>query len=157
VLRLPPLRERPGDLAPLIERLLEKANDAGASEEPGYQRKALSAGAKNLLLNHSWPGNVRELENTLMRATVWTEGPNIGARDMRAAMLGESTSADSALMLRELGNGFELDKLLGDVSRDYITRALKEAEGNKNRAAELLGLNSRQTLNNRMKSLGFGS
>jgi DNA-binding NtrC family response regulator len=155
VLRLPPLRERKGDLAPLIDRLLEKANDLGAAEEPGYRRKALSAGAKNLLLNHSWPGNVRELENTLMRATVWTEGASIGTSDLRAAMQSEPASGESARWLRELGDGFALDQLLGDLSRDYIARALKEAAGNKSRAASLLGLSSRQTLNNRMKSLGL--
>ena len=153
VLRLPPLRERKGDLAPLIERLLAKANALAASEEPGYRQKVLSAGAKNLLLNHSWPGNVRELENTLMRATVWTDGASIGPADIRAAVQSEPVAGESARWLRELGGGFKLDELLAELSRDYIARAVKEADGTKTRAAALLGLGSRQTLNNRMKSL----
>jgi DNA-binding NtrC family response regulator len=157
VLRPPPLRERKGDLGLLIDTLIERANEAGQKEEPGYERKKLSVGAKNLLLNHLWPGNVRELENTLMRATVWTEGPTISERDMRAAMMSESPSEGATLAQKPLGDGFELDQTLADISKAYIALALKEAEGNKSRAAELLGLNSRQTLNNRLKSLGLAS
>jgi transcriptional regulator with PAS, ATPase and Fis domain len=157
VLRLPALRDRKGDLAPLIQRLLDKANDVGSAEEPGYKRKTLSAGAKNVLLNHPWPGNVRELENTLMRATVWTESASVSEREMRAALMGELAPGATALCQMELGDGFELDVTLDTISRDYILRALKEARGNKSRAAELLGLKSRQTLNNRMKSLRLSS
>ena len=59
VLNIPPLRERTGDLALLIDRLLEQVNRETVSE-PGYQEKKISAGARNLLLAHGWPGNVRE-------------------------------------------------------------------------------------------------
>jgi DNA-binding NtrC family response regulator len=155
VLHLPPLRERQGDLGLLIERLLEKANEAALNEEPGYERKKISAGAKKLLLNHPWPGNVRELENTLMRATVWTHGGVVSERDMLGALMSEPTSRQSLLSRKPLAKGFDLDKTLDDISREYVQAALKEADGNKTRAAELLGLHSRQTLNNRMKSLGL--
>lgn len=155
VLRPPPLRERQGDLGLLIERLLENANQAALGEEPKYERKKLSAGAKKLLLNHSWPGNVRELENTLMRATVWTEGSSISERDVRAALLSEPTSKQDPLSRKPLGEGFDLDQTLAEVSREYVRAAMKESGGNKSRAAELLGLNSRQTLNNRLRSLGL--
>ena len=154
VLRLPPLRERKGDLQPLIGTLLDKANQTGAEEEPGYQRKSLSPGAKNLLLNHPWPGNIRELENTLMRATVWTSGTTITERELRHALLSGVGGNHHNVAAIPLGDGFELDEHLSEISRQFVTRALKEADGNKSRAAELLGLNSRQTLNNRMKVLG---
>jgi DNA-binding NtrC family response regulator len=157
VLRLPPLRDRKGDLQPLIEHLLAKANDAGVAEEPGYQRKTLSPGARNLLLNHHWPGNVRELENTLMRATVWTASDTITPADLRAAMLDSAAPTSVVPRLAELGNGFSLDQTLAELSRAYIKEALLLAPDNKSRAAELLGLNSRQTLNNRMKSLGLAT
>lgn len=55
VIRLPPLRERKGDVGVLLRDLLEKANEAGEREEPGYVRKAISPGAKNLLLGYPWP------------------------------------------------------------------------------------------------------
>jgi DNA-binding NtrC family response regulator len=159
VLRLPPLRERQGDLGPLLQELLEKANRAGEGDEPGYVRKSLSAGAKNLLLGHSWPGNVRELENTLMRATVWTVGPRIGERDVQAALLvgsGAIPPIDGAegMVPQPLGEGFALDEHLAAISRRYVKTALEQANGNKTRAAALLGFASRQTLNNRMRSLG---
>jgi DNA-binding NtrC family response regulator len=163
VLRLPPLRERKGDVGVLLRDLLEKANQAGEREEPGYVRKAISPGAKNLLLGYSWPGNVRELENTLMRASVWTEGPRISERDVVAALLGAAHAASGAerlgghgeLAITGLEDGFNLDEHLSVISRRYVKAALEQADGNKSAAAKLLGLASRQTLNNRMRSLGL--
>jgi transcriptional regulator with GAF, ATPase, and Fis domain len=70
VLKLPPLREREGDLSLLIDRLLEQVNQEG-EEDPGHQHKNLSPGARNLMLTYHWPGNVRELLNTLRRAVLW--------------------------------------------------------------------------------------
>lgn len=157
ILRPPPLRERQGDLGPLIEALLDRANEIAAKEEPAYERKKLSPGAKKLLLAHSWPGNVRELENTLMRATVWTEGATIAEADMRAAFLEEPQTRNDAVRLQPLDEGFSLDETLDELSREYIRAALKQANGNKSQAAKLLGLNSRQTLNNRMEALGLSS
>lgn len=152
VVRLPPLRDRKGDLSPLIEQLLEKANDAAANEEPKYERKVLSAGAKNLLLQHQWPGNVRELENTLMRATVWTRGAKVTEADIRASLLGEAVGIAAD---KPIGEGFKLDDELDAIARRYLERALKQTNHNKARAAELLGLNSRQTLTNRMNKVGL--
>jgi len=154
VLRLPPLRERQGDVGLLIDALLDKANELGAGEEPGYLRKSLSPGARNLLLNHPWPGNVRELENTLMRATVWTEGAAIREQDARAALVGVGISASTQPFAPALGSGFDLDAHLADINRECLKQALKQTDGNKSRAAKLLGLKSRQTLNNRMEKLG---
>lgn len=154
VLRLPPLRERKGDLQPLIDTLLDRANQVGVEEEPGYQRKTLSPGAKNLLLNHHWPGNVRELENTLMRATVWTTATTITERDLRQAFLGTSGSDRIDAATIPLGDGFELDAHLNEIERHLIVRAMAQSAGNKSQAARLLGLNSRQTLNNRMEKVG---
>jgi DNA-binding NtrC family response regulator len=102
---LPPLRERRGDLQPLIDGLLEKANRIGAEEEPGYKSKTLSPGARRLLLAHPWPGNVRELENTLMRATVWMREGVISEQAMRAAL--DESGPPAALTLQQ---GFNLDE-----------------------------------------------
>lgn len=154
VVRLPPLRDRKGDVSPLIDSLLQKANEAAEREEPGYQRKVLSAGAKNLLLHHPWPGNVRELENTLMRATVWSEGSRISEGDIRASLLGEPVGVAAE---KAIGEGFSLDDELTSISRRYLERAMQQAEGNKAQAARLLGLNNRQTVTNRLKALGIKS
>lgn len=80
VLRVPPLRAREGDLAPLIDALLERINRQSETE-PGYLPRRITREAKKLLMRQSWPGNVRELENTLRRAAVWSERPSIEAAD----------------------------------------------------------------------------
>ena len=72
IIRLPPLRERAGDISLLIDALLKQVNDASASI--GIGNKKISVAAKNLLLQHAWPGNIRELLNTLQRAAVWSGG-----------------------------------------------------------------------------------
>ena len=146
VLRLPALRERPGDLGLLIDRLLEQVN-RDAEGDPGFRRKSLSPGARNLLLQHRWPGNVRELLNTLQRAAIWAEGDVIEAVDVRGSLLPVRAASEHVLD-RPLGNGFDLQELLAQIARHYLRRAMMDAHGNKTKAAELVGLSSYQTLTN---------
>src|SRR3954465_7215800 len=72
-LKLPPLRERPGDIAALAEFFVEKYAKAN-----GLSRRLLSPDAREQLLRAPWPGNVRELENTLHRAVLLSPGEMIG-------------------------------------------------------------------------------
>ena len=75
-LKLPPLRDRPGDLG-LLTRPFDRTDQSGKRRNsPGTDVKKISPNAKNVLLNHDWPGNVRELQNTLRRAMVWTDSEN---------------------------------------------------------------------------------
>jgi transcriptional regulator with PAS, ATPase and Fis domain len=151
VLKLPPLRERPGDLGLLIDHLIAQVNRE-AQSEPGFKEKKLSVGARNLLLSHPWPGNVRELGNTLRRAAIWSDGPSISSEDVREALLPLTTTARPDVLGRPLGGGFNLRDLLKDVARHYLERALDEAQGNKTKAAGLVGLPSYQTLTNWLKT-----
>ncbi|HEX2569074.1 MAG TPA: sigma 54-interacting transcriptional regulator [Polyangia bacterium] len=154
VLIMPPLRERPGDAGLLIDRALEQINRENAGD-PGYQPHRLAPAARSLLLAHSWPGNVRELFNTLRRAALWSSGPTIGADDVREAILPAAAPAGADTILgRPLGEGLDLPELLAEVARHYLTRALKEGQGNKSRAAALLGLPSHQTLGNWLRRYG---
>ena len=73
VFKLPPLRERQGDVGFLIQKTVDKLN-AEFGGRAGFVQKKLSPGATNLLLRHGWPGNVRELEATLRRAFIWSKG-----------------------------------------------------------------------------------
>jgi len=150
MLKLPPLREREGDLSLLIDRLLEQVNRDG-EEDPGYQHKDLSPGARNLMLKHPWPGNVRELLNTLHRAALWSEGATITEDDLREALLLFLAREDDNLLEQPLTPGFNLSDLLGNVARHYLQRALAETQGNKTKAAELLGFANYQTLSNWLK------
>lgn len=147
LLKIPPLRERTGDLGLLIDCLMQQVNRAAAGE-PGYTIKKLSVGAKKLLLAHSWPGNVRELLNTLHRAAIWSEATAISTEDVRDALLPTPTTQRHGILDRPLGHGFDLQTLLKEVAQHYLGRALAEAQGNKTRAAELVGLPSYQTLTN---------
>lgn len=153
VLRIPPLRERTGDLGMLIDHLLAQVNHEAATE-PGFKEKKLSAGARNLLLAHPWPGNVRELLNTLRRATIWSDGAAITSEDVREALLPAGRAVRQDVLGRPLGAGFKLQELLEEVARHYLGRAMDEAGGSKTKAAELVGLPSYQTLSNWLSKYG---
>ena len=146
-LKLPPLRERKGDLSILLDQLLTQVNEEHV-QEPGYEHKKFSVGARNILLAHPWPGNVRELLNTLHRATLWTPGYTIQSEDVREALLPAIDRKDSGILDRPLGDGLNLPNLLALVARHYLVRALDEAYGNKTQAARLVGLSSYQTFTN---------
>jgi DNA-binding NtrC family response regulator len=143
----------------LIDRLLDQVNHEAAREQPGYRQKKLSAAAKNLLLNHGWPGNVRELLNTLQRAALWSDDQIIDDVAIKKSLLRlpHTASQQDALLGQSFDEGFSLPKVLNDVGRHYIERALKEAHGNRTRAAALLGLASYQTLNNWIERYGVST
>ncbi len=153
VIRLPPLRERPGDLTPLIDHFLAAANRKFA-DQPGVEQKTLSPQARNLLLRHVWPGNVRELQATIDRLVLWAPNPAVTADDVQEELLATVRDAPADLLGRPLGNGLELPSLMAELARHYVERALTEADGNKTRAAELVGLPSYQTLTNWVNRYG---
>jgi DNA-binding NtrC family response regulator len=151
VLKVPPLRERAGDLGLLIDELLMKENLDAEKAEPGYMHKKLSTGARNLLLAHPWPGNVRELHLTLRRSAIWSDGATISTEDVRESLLAVPHAQRRDVLGRPLGGGLNLQEILKEVARHYLGRALDEAAGNKTRAAELVGAPSYQTLSNWLK------
>ena len=153
-INLPPLREREGDLSPLIDELLGRINYEMA-HDPLFEAKGLDAGARALLLAQSWRGNVRELQNTLRRALVWSDRRMLQSEDIADALLPEITPRSVAVMDRELGNGFDLEKVLAEVEAHYIRRALDRSGGNKSQAARLIGYSSYQRLDMRRNKLGL--
>ena len=118
VLQIPPLRERKGDLSLLIENILDKINKERA-DYPGWKHKKLSAGAKNLMLQHPWQGNIRELINTLSRAAIWVTGETIQTEDIKEAFFsaGRATPQQDSILNRPLGEGFSLSELLPKFPR----------------------------------------
>jgi transcriptional regulator with PAS, ATPase and Fis domain len=147
VLKVPPLRDREGDLGYLLDKLLERLN-LELGMRPGATHKKLSVGARHLLLRHGWPGNVRELESTLRRAFIWSKGPTLDEGELRDALLASPRGANPDVLGRPLGEGFNLEDVLGDVARHYLSRAMKEADGKLTKAALLVGLPNYQTLKN---------
>ena len=152
VLRLPALRDRHGDLNPVIDNILESINNK-FEDRPGWKHKKLSASARNLMHQHPWPGNVRELYNTISRAAIWTPNEIIDVDDMREALFPVSGSQNNndKILNRRLGNGFSLPDILADVARQYLKRAVEESKGNKTKIAALVGVSNYQTVSNWMK------
>jgi len=144
---LPPLRERPGDVAVLARHLLEKH---GASADK------LSAPAMSALERYAWPGNVRELENTLERALILAGADEIGPEHLsfaRPELMGAvlpGTGQTPGWVPRIPPEGLSLEVL----ERELILQALELAGGNKSAAARLLGL-TRRTLYSRMERHGL--
>lgn len=145
ILKMPPLRERGPDISLLVDRLFADVIKEGHGSTD--QGKRLSAGARNLLTQHSWPGNVRELLNTLRRAVIWSDGGTITLQDMRDAMI-ESVRDSDDVLDRPLGDGFDLNNVIAEVARHYLQRALVQSGGNRTEAARLTGLPSYQTFTN---------
>lgn len=155
IIKLPPLRERAGDISLLINSLLRHVNDE--SEKLGLKHKKLSASAKNIMLQHRWPGNVRELLNTLQRASAWSDEETISAETMRDAILVTRpvNQYQEDVLGQPIEEGVTLEDVLARVAKHYIERALAHSHNNKTQAASLLGLGSYQTLTNWMKRYGI--
>ena len=149
LLKIPPLRERTGDLGGIIETVLARVNEE-AQDEPGFKPRQLSPAARDLLMRQAWPGNMYELLNTLRRTVVWSDSERIGEDAVWDALLsvtGRINSADTILGL-PIEDGVDIQKKVAEVVMHYIDRVREYTAGNKSRTAKLLGLSSYQTLEN---------
>ncbi len=150
--KLPSLRSRPSDIPELVDSLMRDINKDFRKNEEGYEDKILSDAAKKFVKSYEWPGNIRQLQNTLVEATIMCEDNIVDLADIKSA-IADIPGGASGIYDQELGNGFCLQKLLEDVNRRYLERAMIEAEGVKTRAADLLGMSSYQTLDAQLKRL----
>lgn len=156
VLRLPPLRERRGDVSLLLEHALAAANEMGRKDVPGFYAKELAPSARSFLQSHAWPGNVRELMATVRRAVIWTDGATIRLDDARRALLGTLVRQTVDVLNRDLAPGLDLHKIIEEVVQHYMVRALETTGGVKKDAAKLLGFSNYQTFTNWMKKYRIG-
>ena len=124
-IRLPPLRERTGDILELCETFLDDLGRSFSRAPAG-----LSADARAALLKHDWPGNVRELRNALERAAILCDGGLITAEHLSLQRRPTSPS----------GSATDLPT----VERDTIARVMEEVGWNKSLAAKRLGLSRTQ-------------
>ena len=149
-LHMPPLRERGDDILLLAQMFLER-NCAEMERE----RLTLSPVAQGLLLRYPWPGNVRELGNEMKRAAALTTGNVIEWKDLSPRVL-HSEEVKTYLCQRETQPEEPEGPLplnLQDAELVLVRRALKQAGGNKARAAALLGL-SREGLRKKLQRMG---
>lgn len=141
---IPSLRERPGDIMPLAESMLERYG-----RTMGRTGMNLNPDAIQALRAYPWPGNVRELENTIQRALLIAEGPGISAADLELPERGQDFFAKASggtdfagISKSEPGApGGALD--MATVEREHILRVLAQVDGNRRKAAEILGLSER--------------
>jgi DNA-binding NtrC family response regulator len=143
-IRLPPLREREGDIALLIQFFLKKY-----AAEMSRKIRGIEPRAMRMLTEYHWPGNIRELENTMERAILMAEGDRITAEDLNLLFAGEGPeTGDNAIRLP--ANGIRLE----DAERQLIVQALERSRWIQKDAARLLGVSSR-ALNYRIKNFGI--
>jgi DNA-binding NtrC family response regulator len=141
-IHLPPLRERHGAVSLFTDHFV-----ARFAEMYKKDLRVVSRDTYRLLRAYSWPGNVRELKNVIQRAVLLAKGAELTPallpqriREITAAE-GKRVSAVSPI---------QLGMTLGDVEREYIKLTLSTINGNKKKAASLLGI-SRRTLYNKLK------
>jgi len=150
-LKLPPLRERPGDVVALADHFIRKYSAAnGVAERP------LSSIARQRLLSHRWPGNVRELENAMHRAVLLSTGSEIeefairlpDGQPMSAAP--DAQTARTASMAAEATSRGFVGQTVAVVEQQLIIDTLSHCLGNRTHAANILGISIR-TLRNKLK------
>lgn len=151
-IKVPPLRERKTDLRILAQHFLEKY-----SREMGKEISKFSSYAIDLLNKYDFPGNIRELENLLERSVALST-TNIILPDSLALSLHKRRwiegFKDRRFDLDEVSRGVSLDNILEEIESGYLRKALDCSNGNKNKAAELLGVSFR-SLRYRLDKLGI--
>jgi len=138
-LRVPPLRERQEDVPLLAEHFV-----ARFAEQMGKPVTGISGGALTLLKQYGWPGNIRELENAMERAVALERTPMILPDSLPEQLNRTPTDAPPPSPADAFPDaGFDLERHVQDIEREYIAEALRRAGGVKVKAAELLGMSFR--------------
>jgi len=152
-LRVPPLRERRGDVPKLAVRILDRLAEQSGMAAPRLKPDALQA-----LADYDFPGNVRELENILERAVALCEHGVIEVGDLMLQPSRRSRDEEDEEFDEEDdlagGDGVALDDYISNVEREAILRALKETRYNKTAAAKKLGITFR-ALRYKLKKLAI--
>ncbi len=145
-LRVPPLRERKGDVALLARHFLVRYAAELGKPVPGF-----AAGALELLSAHSWPGNVRELENEVQRLVIQVEPGAFVTEDLLSPRI---RRVEGTVEKAGVTRG-SLKQMVDQVERHLILEALREHDNNKTSAAKALGI-TREGLHKKLRQLGVG-
>jgi two-component system response regulator HydG len=142
-LDLPPLRERVGDVPMLIDHFISEL-----ALQHGRRVRGITPEARTLLVRYDWPGNVRELRNTIENMVLLARSDVLTAEDV------PDTVREGGRGPRRAG-GYELaGRSLAEVERDLIEANLRLAQGNREKAAQILGMGER-TLYRKLKEYGL--
>jgi two-component system response regulator HydG len=149
-LTLPPLRERPEDIAVLARHFIAKH-----APRINPQVKGIASDAVAALSRYAWPGNVRELENTIEQALVFAEGAELTEKDLPAFLQGPGARAALTQGALPIPHGDRpLPEILEDLERQLIERAYEKAKGVKTETARLLGIKT-SALYYKLEKYGF--
>ncbi len=150
---LSPLRERPEDIALMVEHFI-----GIAAQKLGRSLKAMTPRAMTAMKNFKWPGNVRQLANIIEGAAVFAKGDQIDLdnlpEEVRLGFEPESTTSGLDWIATEIEKGRTLDQIVADIEKEMISRILRVTEGNQSQAAQRLGI-KRGTLQYKMKNYGL--
>lgn len=148
---IPPLRERPEDIGPLIDHFIQKY-----SLKNNRKIKDITSSAMNVLLNYSWFGNVRELENTIENAVVMADFDTINLSDLPSYLQSQvQVKKEGSPTFNEIlkkSDNLKYKDQLAFFEKEIIRRALQDSNGNKTHAAKRLGFSIR-TLRNKIQKL----
>ena len=135
-IRLPPLRERTGDIPLLVQHFLDQI-----SRESGRTTPTLTPDAMRGLQGHEWRGNVRELENLIERVVAFYSGSPISEEDIRGWLHRPTPTQPYSSDLPP--EGLDLESFINTIEKDLLLKALERAKWVKKKAARLLHLNTR--------------
>lgn len=128
-LELAPLRERPEDIALLVEHFMRKFAAQATRKLAGIEPEALAA-----LTQYRWPGNVRELEHAIERAVLLGKENMIRLKDLPTHIVERDNAA--SVVVAAAAKGYTLREL----EREYVIRVIENTKGNKSEAAKILGV-----------------
>ena len=148
-IHMPPLRDRKEDIPSLVEHFLAK-HRYSATAQPA----AISEEAIRRLMEYNWPGNVRELENVIERAVVLSRGQIITSRELPFGDHEAGEGEDGEAAEETKGDSSFFKKSVAQFEKDLIMKALRDATGNRSKAAEMLGI-YRRLLYAKIKEYGL--
>jgi two-component system response regulator AtoC len=147
-IHMPPLRDRKEDIPALVEHFLAKHRYSATAQPAAISEEALKR-----LMEYEWPGNVRELENVVERAVVLSRGQIITSRELpfgdHEAGEHEEEGGDEVSVEKSF-----FKKSVAQFEKDLIMKALRDANGNRSKAAEMLGI-YRRLLYAKIKEYGL--
>lgn len=136
---IPPLAQRKEDIEILASHFMERFCALHSTPLKSFARDAVEA-----LQTHNWPGNVRELQNCVERAVLLTDTRVISAGDLRLPQSRQAATEATLYTVRSLK----------DIEKEHVLRTLEYTQGNKKRAAEILGI-ERNTLYDKLRQYGL--
>jgi len=137
-IKLPSLRERKEDIPLLVNHFIKRY-----SEELGKQITQVSPEALRILMQYDYPGNVRELQNIIERSVALETSQELTAQNLKSYLDDQFPMKKKALDLEIPSEGVDLEKIVEDVERTLLLKALDRSRGIKKKAAELLHINFR--------------